>query len=94
VQALADVHDTPSSSPGESAGFGVGWIVQLVPSQRSANVTPPGWDPTAMQADADVHDTPSSTALVWPPPFGVGWIVQLVPSQRSANVAKARALLM
>jgi hypothetical protein len=40
VQALGDVQDTPSrellSAP---AGLGVDWIAQLVPSQRSANVT-------------------------------------------------------
>jgi hypothetical protein len=40
VQALADVHDTPNSPLKVApAGFGVGWIVQLVPSQASANVT-------------------------------------------------------
>jgi hypothetical protein len=40
VQALADVHDTAYSALLVApAGAGVGWITQLVPSQRSANIT-------------------------------------------------------
>ena len=40
MQALADVHDTPPSTLRVApAGFGVGWITQLVPFQRSAKVT-------------------------------------------------------
>ena len=39
VQAVAALHDTPRSSPGTGpSGRGVGWIVQLVPFQRSARV--------------------------------------------------------
>jgi hypothetical protein len=41
VHALADVHDTSrriGCAKADPTGFGVGWIAQLVPSQRSANV--------------------------------------------------------
>jgi hypothetical protein len=38
TQALEDVHDTPSSSLSLRGGFGLGWIVQLVPSHRSTSV--------------------------------------------------------
>ena len=40
VQALAALHDTPASVLSlDPVGLGVGWMVQLVPSQRSASVT-------------------------------------------------------
>jgi hypothetical protein len=88
VQALADVHDTPASRlylwP---AWFGVGWIVQLVPSQLSAKVRSlPAllYDPTAVQALAEVQDTPDS--WLFNVGFGVDWIAQLLPSQLSAKV--------
>ena len=39
VHALFDVHDTPFREfPGALVAFGVLWIVQLVPFQRSASV--------------------------------------------------------
>jgi hypothetical protein len=71
------------------AGFGVGWILQLVPFHRSASV-PTGKPelsvraPTAVQVNEDVQATPSS-----PPPsagLGVGWMRHLAPSHRSARV--------
>ena len=79
MHAVADAHDTGLDS--EPEGLGVGWIVQLVPSQRSAI----GPVPTAVQAVAEMHETPDSWLnLLW---LGVGSIVQDVPSQRSASVA-------
>jgi hypothetical protein len=42
VQAVGEAHDTPASSTSGNApagGVGVGWIVQTVPFQRSANVS-------------------------------------------------------
>ncbi|MFL5859704.1 MAG: hypothetical protein ACJ780_02850 [Solirubrobacteraceae bacterium] len=68
MHALADVHDTPPRevsivSPRLGVG-GVGWTDQLLPFQRSANVT--SWpallrkDPTAVQALPDTHDTAES----------------------------------
>ena len=40
VQALADTHDTPYKRlPSAPAGLGVLWIVQLLPLQRSTNLT-------------------------------------------------------
>ena len=65
-------------------GTGVGWMLHLVPSHRSAKV-PEFEPPTAMHAYAEVHDTPLSPA----PPcggLGVAWIAQVVPSQCSAKV--------
>jgi hypothetical protein len=84
VHAVGAVHDTPliSSDRDPAGAVGTLWIVQLAPSQRSAN-GPLESDPTAMQALPDEHDTPFSwlTALG----LGVVWIVQLTPSQRSAS---------
>jgi len=85
VHFVADVHDTPRRLLlGGPLGLGVVWIVQLVPSQRSANVPPLpmlGPDsPTAVHAVADVHETAFRL-----PPLGVVWVVQVLPSQRSAS---------
>ena len=82
VQALADEHETAFRLP--PLGVGVVWIVQLVPSQRSATVPP-----TAMHAVAEAHDTADRLLLVPPLGLGVVSIVQLVPSQNSASVAPA-----
>src|SRR6266700_78219 len=89
VQAEGEMQDTPlrklCTAP---AGFGVGWMVHAVPSQRSARVsTSPElslYAPAAMQTDADGHDTAPR-----PPPsggVGEGMIVHAVPSHRSARV--------
>jgi hypothetical protein len=40
VHARPEVHETPWSAPDPAGEFGVGWIVQLEPFQRSANVRP------------------------------------------------------
>jgi hypothetical protein len=63
VHALADTHDTPVRMSSPRVGLRVVWIAQLVPFQRSANVTP--WCcPTATHMLADTHDTALS-ALPW-----------------------------
>jgi hypothetical protein len=47
------------------AGFGVGWMVQVVPFQRSASVRAPlAEDPTATQTPGAGQDTPRNT-LAW-----------------------------
>ncbi len=66
---------------------GVGWMLQVVPFQRSARSMPPALvnvNPIAVQAEAPRQDTPFS----WPPPggFGVGSIVHAEPFHRSARV--------
>jgi hypothetical protein len=97
VQAVLDVHDTPSSSLLVApVGLGVVWSDQLVPFQRSANVRcVPALlmkYPTAVHAAVDVHDTALSRLLVAPVGLGVGWIAQLAPFQCSANVTRWPAL--
>src|SRR6516164_4359666 len=65
-------------------GLGVGWMLQLVPSHRSARF-PVLEFPAAVHADADVQATPFSS----PPPWGglgVAWIRHRVPFHRSARV--------
>ena len=96
VHAVADVHDTPSSSLLVAPGLGVGRADQREPSQRSANVKP--WPvllsnhPTAVHAVADVHDTLSSPLMVAPAGLVVGWAYRRDPSQLSANVTCRPAL--
>src|SRR6202035_2490116 len=63
VHALAELHDTPFITLNCAPfGLGVDWIDQLVPFQRSANVTaaPPLFvnSPTAVHSLAEVHATP------------------------------------
>ena len=73
VHDLDDAQDTPrrllSVTP---AGFGVGWIDQLLPFQRSASVaSAPNalvMNPTAVH-NLWVHDTPSSSLFT---PGGIG----------------------
>jgi hypothetical protein len=92
VQALADVHDTSSRIgcwAAEPAGFGVGWIAQLAPSQRSANVAVEELvksHPTAVQFLAEVHDTPKSSLLALGT-FGVCWIDQLAAPADAGSAA-------
>jgi hypothetical protein len=84
---MADVHDTPDRLP-PPPGEGVDSILQLEPSQRSANGRPL-LSPTAVHDLADTHDTPDRLLLGAPFGLGVVWIVQLTPSQRSANVTRS-----
>jgi hypothetical protein len=82
VHAEADEHDTPPSPPPLPLGWGIFWMAQAVPFQRSARNPP-----TAMHAEADVHDTPARE-----PVPGIFWMTQAVPFQRSAS-GKSPALL-
>jgi len=84
TQALRDVQDTPRSKVWvEPGGCGLGWILHVVPFQRSTSVAVAGPHPTAVQASPDVHDTAASA----PPPvtIGVGWINQATPFHRAAS---------
>jgi hypothetical protein len=66
MHAVVDAHETPDSTPpllvtATPGGFGVLWIVQFLPRQRSASVTGSpsllALGPTAVQAFGAVHDT-------------------------------------
>jgi hypothetical protein len=81
MHAVGDAHDTALSVPLPA----VGWMVQVLPSQRSASGAPL-LDPTAVHAVAEVHDTPKRLLVVAPLGLGVGCIVQALPSHRSARV--------
>ena len=92
VHAVAEVHDTPRRLLlGGPLGLGVVWIVQLVPSYRSANVPrlpmPGPVSPTAVHALADMQETAFRL-----PPLGVVWIVQVLPSHRSASPPNPTAM--
>src|SRR5215470_5309133 len=70
--------------------WGVGWMCQAVPFQRSARIIPPelvNVNPTAVQAAGAEHATPFSR----PPPDGVGagWMCQAVPFQRSTRLPRS-----
>jgi hypothetical protein len=91
AQKLRDVHETPSSPlPLAPAGFGVGWIDQLVPSRRCASVTstsaPLVKNPTAVQESTREHEIPANWPYVPPAGLGLRWIDQLVPFHRSASI--------
>src|ERR1035437_2126470 len=102
VHACADTHDTPLNPVvglrrAPAGGWGVDWIAQLVPPQRSPTVAgaPPPLveSPTAVHAPAVTHDTPvRSTLSRSPAGSGMDWIAQLVPSHRSANVTSGPPL--
>jgi hypothetical protein len=89
VHAVGDVQETASRAlVTESGALGVRRVVQLAPSQLSANpkeAPPPDTFPfpTAVQALTDTHEAPPSP-VPWP---GAGflWIFQVVPSQRSTS---------
>jgi hypothetical protein len=94
-------HDTPVSMPG--AASPAGWIVQLLPSQRSSNgssddappnpVNPTAVDPTAVQAVAELHDTAANTPGAGMLPAGVVCVSHCDPVQRSAIGSKATGLV-
>lgn len=89
VQALDAGHETPLRTLLLPAGK-VLWVVQLVPSHRSANgalgvleeehPSPHVGNPTAIQALPLEHDTAAKLLAN----AGVGWTAQVVPFQRSA----------
>jgi hypothetical protein len=71
MHTLDDAHDTPRREILVPAtGFGVPWIVQTLPLQRSANVTSLPLllvkDPTATQVRRATHETPLSALVVAP----------------------------
>src|SRR5215472_8621694 len=82
----------PPAAPG---GFGVGWMLQVLPFQRSASVAGAGWlttfgwlgveNPTAVHPEAEAQATPVNPngRLAPPGKGGLGWMAQLVPSHRS-----------
>jgi len=91
------VHDTAKSPlPVAPAGFGVVWMLQLVPFHTSASVEgSPAllrYQPTATHALAEVHATPRRSLDVAPEGSGVAWVLQLVPFQASAQVTVGPAL--
>jgi hypothetical protein len=95
VQTNAEGHASQfrMPPPGEE-GFGVGWMLHLVPFHRSASVGPTGSPflstaaPTAVQADDPLQSTPDSSAPRVPAGFGVAWMRHLVPFHRSAMVTQ------
>jgi hypothetical protein len=85
VQAEPEVHETPVKKPNCAPdGLGTGWMLQVVPSQRSAR-RPEAVFPTAVQAEAEVHETAfkNDPGLA---EVGVGWMLHVVPSHRSTIV--------
>src|SRR5262249_20598022 len=90
TQNDAEVPATPPK-PLPGAGWGVGWMAQLLPFHRSARVATgfPALSrrkPTATQNEADVHATPVKPPLADPGGLGVAWIVQSSPFHLSARV--------
>src|SRR5215469_4364849 len=80
AEAQATVFRKVNCAP---AGLGVGWMLQRVPSHRSARF-PVLEFPAAVHADADVQATPFRKPLPWGA-FGVAWIGHRVPFHRSAS---------
>jgi hypothetical protein len=78
VHAAADVQETAFSDTSSPAGLGVLWVDQVVPSQRSANVSfsPVGAVncPTTVQVLLDAQETALSSPRSSTTAFGVGWI--------------------
>ena len=90
VQAEAEVQDTEFSELFAELGrFGLVWIVQDEPFQRSTSVDCAPLvtlAPTAVQADDDVQDTSLSVLLVAPARFALVWIDQDEPFHTSTSV--------
>jgi hypothetical protein len=85
MHADADAHATVfKKADCPPAGLGVGWMVQFVPSQRSASV-PALEPPAAVHDEADGHAT-LVRKLAPGDGLGVGWMVHRVPFHRSASV--------
>jgi hypothetical protein len=84
VHAVGDVQETPcKNDPGLEVG--IGWMLQVVPSQRSASA--PGSDaPTATQSLEEGHAIPLKKLTCAPDGFGVDCTVHFAPSQCSASV--------
>jgi len=85
MHADADAHATVfKKADCPPAGLGVGWMVQFVPSHRSASV-PALEPPAAVHDEADGHAT-LVRKLAPGEGLGVGWMVHRVPFHRSASV--------
>ena len=91
MHEVSDVHDSPESLAELPEGLGVGWIDQVVPSQRSANVKESSplslSSPMAMQDVFDVHDTRASLLWIAPARWGAARVDQSDPDQPSANMS-------
>src|SRR5262249_19087681 len=90
VQADAPVQATPdSSAPRVPAGFGVAWMLHLLPFPRSAMVTkvPEAFraPATAVQAEAEVQEMEFRKVACAPGRCGIGTTLHLVPFHRSAS---------
>jgi hypothetical protein len=98
VQTVFDGHDTPSSELLPAPAGAIGWIVHVVPFQRSASITSMPVtslkNPTAVQNPDEVHETPASCTELAAAGVGVRWIDHRVALQRSASVTPAPARLM
>src|SRR5689334_12106215 len=91
VHADGEVQATEARSPPPCGGLAVAWMLQRVPSHRSARV-PALENPTAVHADAEVHATPLRKPLPCGG-LGVAWMLQRVPSHRSARAWEAPAVV-
>jgi hypothetical protein len=84
-------HDTPLKAKDSApVWFGVVWIFQSEPFQRSANVDGGTWTPgppppTAVQAVVAVHDTPDSCTSLAVGGIATGFTVQPEPFHCSAS---------
>jgi hypothetical protein len=88
MQFLGLTHDVPfNSATGAPAGWGMDWMRQVLPFQRTAKLCGEGDAvPTATQTRLVGHDTPFRNSAVVAGGLGVGWIFQPPPTHRSANV--------
>jgi hypothetical protein len=92
TQWVEDVHVTALRAlANQPEGFGLFWIVQAVPSQRSTSVVTlvvPFWTKTtAVHAFGPLQATALKPAPVEPCGFGEAWIDHFVPFQFSTKVA-------
>jgi hypothetical protein len=90
VHAAGELQDSPlRPEPGDPAGPGTDWMLQLVPFQPAASGTEVRELsislPAAVQAVAAEHDTARSSLASDPAGLGTAWIRQLVPFHRSAS---------
>src|SRR5215813_680830 len=94
-QRAAEGQETPSKVSWRGfGGVGMGWMVQLVPSQCSASVCSPlpSAVPTAVQLFGESQETASSADRNVPAGLGVDWACHLLPSHRSASGTPSGAL--
>jgi hypothetical protein len=90
VHAFGEVQETAFKNDPGLPEVGVGWMLQLVPSQRSVSVPTELPElskagPTAIQTEGDVQETPPKTLKGAPGGVGAGVIRHAMPSHRSAT---------